>query len=181
VLEQKKLERGGEKYNSKKPSPKTPFEQGAWILGMTERGGKTIMKKIGRDKRCLNRKNIFPVLKRYISSDSSLVTDESNIYHTAAKLFSEHQTVNHRKGYVIEGVHINNIENAWNHIKRMIQGTYFHLSYHHFDGYLNEYIYRWNKRELSEKSLFDDFIPLVSGKRVTYKELKLRKESKQAA
>jgi hypothetical protein len=180
VLKQKELERGGKKYSSKKLAVRIPFDQGTVVLGMSEQRGRVVMKKLGTDSRSVNRNNVFPHLQNHISPDSILVTDQLNLYDTTSELFAEHLTVNHNLGHVINGIHINNIENAWKHLKKMIEGTYFHLSHRHFDRYLDENTYRWNRREESTQSQFELFIPMVTGKTLTYKEL-IQKEERLAA
>jgi hypothetical protein len=181
VLEQKRIERGGKPYDSHNPSEKIPFERGAVILGMIERGGRVVMKKIGSDRRAVNRDNIYPLLTNHISKDAVFITDELNLYHGTSILFAQHLTVNHEVGYVVDGVHSNTIENAWKHFKKMIEGSYFHISLHHFDGYLNENTYRWNRRTYSELAIFDSFMPLVAGKKITYRELTSKGPGKMAA
>lgn len=182
VLKQKEVERGGSPYASYKPSELVPFEQGAVILGLFEKGtGKVVLKKLGPDSRFVNHKSIYPLLRKHIMSGSSLYTDEAPVYKSADKLFPIHYTVNHQKTFVDDGVHTNNIENTWNHFRRVISGTYYHMSYHHFDGYLNENTYRWNRREESDMFLFENFIPLLTGKRIEYNQLKNKRVTRTAA
>lgn len=180
VLQQKAIERGGKPYNSHE-SKREPFERTTAIFGMMERGGRIVMKKLGHSRKCLSKELIYPHLRIHISKDSILITDESSIYFETDTLFKEHLSVNHDIAYVIDGIHINSIENAWMHFDKMIDGTYFHFSKQHFDRYLDENTYRWNRREESELSIFESFIPLVAGSRITYKKLKERKEQKMAA
>ena len=171
VIEQQRIARGGKPYSSDKPSVRTPFEKGVVILGMIERDGKVVMKKLGTDNRFVTKENIYPHLINHISKEAVFVTDQLNLYDETSDLFAQHLTVNHNVGYVVDGIHNNNIENAWKHLKLMVRATYFHISYHHFEGYLNENVYRWNRRKESEQSLFDSFIPLVAGKTASYNRL----------
>ena len=180
VLQQKAIERGGVPYTSNTPSNRIPFEKGAVILGMTEQKGKLVMKKLGINNRSINRDNIFPHLKKHISSDSIFVTDQLNLYDTTSDFFAQHLTVHHGRTYVVNGIHINNVENAWKHLQKMIDGTYFHISHYHFDRYLDENTYRWNRRNESEKVLFESFLPLVAGRVISYQKL-ITKDHKQAA
>jgi len=180
MVEKMRKERNGAPYKSKKPSTHVPFEQGTVVFGMIERGGRIVMKKLGTDSRCVTNTNVTNHLRKHIKSDSIFITDESPIYFDADKLFAEHHTVNHQKGFVINGIHNNTVENAWKHLKKMIDGTYFHISFRHFDGYLGENTYRWNRRDDSLRVQFESFLPLVIGKRITYKEM-IKEEDKLAA
>lgn len=180
VLQQRKIDNGGKTIYSAE-SNRVPFERGAVILGMVEKGGKIVMKKLGVNAKSTTKKIIYPHLIRHITSDSILVTDQLSVYDDTKKIFADHQTVNHNIGYVVNGIHSNNIENAWNHLKKMVDGTFFHLSYTHFDRYLNENTYRWNRRKESEKILFEDFIPLAFNKRISYERLTAGETNKMAA
>ena len=178
VLEQRKLENDGKGVYRK--TSHIPFEKGTVVFGMIERGGRLFMKKIGTNIKKVTAASVIPLLRNHISSGSTVITDEHRAYQSVNKFFT-HQTVNHRSKYVVDDIHTNTIENAWKHLKKMIDGTYFHISYHHSDGYINENTYRWNRREESEKAIFEDFFPVTIGKKLVYKELKKRKEVDLAA
>jgi transposase-like protein len=165
----------------KEKGNRIPFERHTVILGMTEKNGRIVMKELGHSRKDINQENVFQHLRGHITSDSILITDESSAYVNSSNFFSKHKTVNHDIAYVIKGIHINNIENAWNHLKKVIDGTYFHLSHRHFSRYLNENTYRWNRRNESEKALFESFISFAADKRITYKKLIGKDVNKVAA
>lgn len=180
ILEQRKLEALGKEKIKKHISNRVPFDKGAVIFGMAEQRGRIVMKILGIDSRSVTKDNIYPHLTNHITSNSVLITDQLNLYNDASEIFAQHLKVNHNLGYVINGVHTCNIDNVWKHLKKMIDGTYFHISYRHFSAYLHENTYRWNRREKSEMVLFEDFFPLTIGKRVSYEQLTC-KENKLAA
>ncbi len=157
-----------------KKGKRSPFQPSVAILGMYERCGKLVLLHVGRQYIDTTKEVIIPHLKSTIDLDSVLVTDESMLYTAIGKKFSDHQVVNHMKSYVTnEGVHTNGIENVFNHFKRMIRGTYFHLSFWHFYKYLNEHSFRWNARHQNEKEQCDGFTSKVFGKRITYQDIRL--------
>jgi transposase-like protein len=174
VLQQKKMER-------EVKGERTTFERCTVVFGMAEKKGRIVMKTLGTSSKTITKNNIYPLINNHVDINSSaLITDELNVY--TGVTFLPHLTVSHKKSYVTKyGVHINNIENAWNHFKRVIAGTYFHLSYPHFDTYLNENSFRWNRRNDSIKYQFDSFFPLVNNKKITYIEIASRKKNKLAA
>lgn len=174
VLTQKKLER--EALGERKS-----FEKDTVVFGMIERGGRLVMKKIGHGKKCINRRTIYPHLAFRATNRSILITDEAIIYDKTIHLFTEHFTINHNQTYVMDDIHTNNIENAWKQLKKTIYGTYGHISKWHFDRYLNENTFRYNRRQESELSKFDSLLQLISGKRITYKSLISRKQNQLAA
>lgn len=157
------------------------YENYIIALGMMERQGKIVVKLLGKSRRDINSAKVYPLLENHISEHATIVTDQLNLYDNTKHMFKEHLTVNHDIGFVVDGVSTNGIENVWKHFKKTIEATYFHLSYHHFENYLNEYSYRWNRRNESELTMFEDFMPLVSTTKVTYKELKNKNEDKMAA
>lgn len=180
VLKQKELEREGKPYNSH-ASEREPFEKGAVILGMVERQGRLVLKKLGRNTKSVTQARVLPILKRHISASATFITDDASVYNNACTLFAEHKTVNHEVGYCVDEIHSNTIENVWKHLKKMIDGTYFHISYFHFNAYLHETSYRWNRRKESELFLFEDLVPLLTTNRLSYEKLKGRNLARIAA
>jgi len=165
VREARKLER-------EKRGEKIPFEQDYAVLGMAERKGRVVLKFIGRSQKSRRIDLIQPNLHSHISKGSILFTDESSVYAHEHKHFHSHQKVNHRKKEYSRGdVTTNSIENVWKHLKKMIDGTYFHMKYKHFKSYLNEHAFRWNRRELSDRVKVDDLIAQAFGKRLKYHEI----------
>ena len=62
-------------------------------------------------------------------------------------------------------VYTNNIEGFWSHFRRMITGCYHDVSDEHLQKYIDEVVYRWNTRKMSESErfahMFDKSIGLV--------------------
>ncbi|MCB9188046.1 MAG: IS1595 family transposase [Flavobacteriales bacterium] len=173
VLAAKKEQREKEKLEK---GERTPYEQDKIVLGMVQRDGKVVFKMLGVSNKVKTKENIYPHLKKHISSDSFLITDEWNLYDDTHKMFRRHESVNHDEQYVKGYIHTNNMENAWKHLKKMVDGTYFHLSVRHFDRYLVEQAFRWNRMEESNQTLVDDFLKMIVGKRLKYAELIPNKE-----
>lgn len=174
VLAQKKANKEAEKL---KKGVRVPFEQDKVILGIIERNGRVVFKKLGISIKAKTKANIYPYLKKHISSDSYFITDNWNLYDDTKKMFRKHETVNHDIEYVRGFVHTNNIENAWKHLKKMIDGTYFHTNYRHFDRYLVEQSFRWNRLNESNQVLVDDLLSKIVGKRLKYNDLIKSKDS----
>ena len=51
-------------------------------------------------------------------------------------------------------VHTNTIEGFWSLVKRGIGGVYHSVSQKHLQGYLNEYAWRYNTRDLDGPAQF---------------------------
>ena len=52
-------------------------------------------------------------------------------------------------------VSTNGIENVWSHFKRMILGTYYHVSKKYMQRYVDEYIFRLNTRNFKDSQRFN--------------------------
>jgi transposase-like protein len=82
-----------------------------------------------------------------------------------------HKTVDHAVAYVTERVHTNGLENFWSLLKRMVKGTYVHVSPEHLTGYLDEETFRFNERDGNDGTRFLAVMKGTPGRRVTYKAL----------
>lgn len=58
----------------------------------------------------------------------------------------------------IINVSTNGIENVWSHFKRMIFGTYYKVSKTHLQKYVDEFIFRFNTKELGEIERFELYL-----------------------
>ncbi|MCF8417021.1 MAG: IS1595 family transposase [Crocinitomicaceae bacterium] len=173
VLADKKAQRESEKITK---GERVPFEKDKIILGMMERDGRVVFKMLGLSNKTRTKEKIYPYLKKHISSNSFFITDDLNLYDDTKFIFRRHETVNHDVQFARGFIHTNNIENSWKHLKKMMDGTYFHASYYHFNRYLIEQAFRWNRLNESNEVLVDDLLKKIVGKRLKYFEL-IRKES----
>jgi len=165
VIEQRKREKAllGERKS---------FEQPVVVFGMLQRDGKIHLEALGKGEDKARSEHIFPIIKRHVSSKSIIVSDQASIYRTIKKFFAGHEKVNHSKGYVIKGIHINGIENVFKHLKKMIAGTFFHIKLHHFQSYLFEHSFRWNVLKIPDREKMDAFLSKLNGqKRLKYGDL----------
>ena len=55
-----------------------------------------------------------------------------------------------------KGVTTNSIEGFWGHFKRMVFGIYHSVSSIYLQRYIDEAVYRWNTRKVSESERFTD-------------------------
>ncbi|MCA9331363.1 IS1595 family transposase [Candidatus Saccharibacteria bacterium] len=91
----------------------------------------------------------LPFLRASITPGSTLHTDDSRIYSRVKRDFS-HEFVNHSKlEYVKSGVHTNTIEGFWGQLKRSLDGTYHCVSPKYLQLYVNEFVYRYNHRNVA--------------------------------
>lgn len=115
------------------------------IVGIVEKGGKA---KAFATKRA-DATVTIPFLKANIAPGSTIQTDESRIYTRVKRDFG-HEFVNHSKyEYVKAGVTTNTIEGFWGQLKNSIRGTYHAVSPKYLQAYVNEFVFRYNLRDVA--------------------------------
>lgn len=102
---------------------------------------------------------------------SALYTDALKSYEGLAGEYV-HQVVDHAVEFVRENVHTNGTENFWSLFKRALKGTYVSVEPFHLDAYVKEQTFRFNERKSNDSGRFRAILGAVTGKRLTYKELK---------
>jgi hypothetical protein len=83
----------------------------------------------------------------------------------------KHNVIDHAERYVDGNVHTNGIENFWALLKRTIGGTYVSVEPFHLFRYLDEQAFRFNKRNGTDQTRFDNTIKGIVGRRLTYADL----------
>ena len=140
------------------------------VLGMRERGGRTIAMPVGD----VNTANLHRAIHTHIEPGTTLHTDEHAAYMGLGGLFFKRESVNHSGGEYVRGtVHTNGIESVWAVMKRGLSGVYHHASPKHLGRYVNEFAFRLNEGNVRTHTLtrLDAMIAATAGKRITYKEL----------
>ena len=83
-----------------------------------------------------------------VSKDATLYTDESRSYKALAREGWTHYAIDHSsKVYVSGDIHTQTIEGFWSLVKRGISGTHHAVSRKWLQGYVNEYAWRYNRRD----------------------------------
>ena len=72
--------------------------------------------------------------------------------------------------YVNGDAHTNTLEGWFALLKRGVTGTFHHVSEQHLDRYVDEFAFRYNRRDVSDGERAVMAIKKVSGKRLYYKE-----------
>ena len=91
---------------------------------------------------------IHRLAKAHILPATTVYTDEAAAYTKMPKLGYQHQRVHHSSlVYVLGDVHTNTVEGFWSLIKRGIGGVYHAVSEKYLQAYLDEYSFRYNRRD----------------------------------
>jgi len=137
------------------------------VMGIIERKGKVRAKVIDD----LTQKTLHGEVKTNVEKGSKLFTDEWTSYQGLAADYV-HEVINHSIEYVRGNIHTNSIENFWTLLKRTLKGTYVSVEPFHLSRYLAEQTFRFNERKGNDKERFLGVLKAVSGKRLTYDELR---------
>lgn len=88
-------------------------------------------------------------LKNYVSKNAKVVADEWTGYMPLKKEFLKLEQVASDNGKNFKDIHLHIMN-----IKGWLRGIHHHCSKEHMQGYLNEYHYRYNRRN-NMGSIFD--------------------------
>lgn len=140
------------------------------VLGIRERKGPLRLVKIADNKKA----TLYEAISKHVDKDAAgIMTDEWPAYNFKLTQYHKvpHQRVRHiAKEYVRGDVHTNTIESAFSLLKRAVIGTYHQLSIKHLQRYLNEFGYRFSRREIA--NLFGETVRrMAQGAPIQYKRL----------
>jgi transposase len=115
------------------------------VLGMVERKGRVIARTVPDT----TAKTLVGTVHEFVMPKSTIFTDELQAYNTMpGERQYEHRRINHSsKVYVMGDVHTNTIEGFWSLVKRGIGGVYHSVSQKYLQTYLDEYSFRYNRRD----------------------------------
>jgi transposase len=119
----------------------------ASVLGVVERKG-SVRARVTPNVKA---ETVMPLVKEFVLPETTVFTDEYPIYNqvtTDNHANWEHRRIPHeQKVYVMGDVHINTIEGFWSLVKRGIGGVYHAVSTKYLQSYLDEYTFRYNRRD----------------------------------
>jgi len=114
------------------------------IWGAVERGGR-LRAMVVRSRGTLD---VEGPIFNYVLPSSLIFTDEWKGYsHRVGEHYLGHKRIRHEdRVYVSGDVHTNTIEGFFGNLKNGIRGNYHSVSSKWLQGYLNEYVWRYNHR-----------------------------------
>lgn len=122
------------------------------VVGAVERSGNVKIEQIS--KTMLNAKGLMAFVRKNIdTAETLLVKAYNNMNKTVA-----HYSINHSNEYVRGYIHTNTIESFWAILKRGIIGQFHKVSKKHLQKYLDEFEYRYNRRDLETKDVFNNLL-----------------------
>jgi transposase-like protein len=114
------------------------------VVGVRQRGGP--LRFIQTKDATAN--TLRQIIEHNLSPDVEIVmTDDSSAAKAALKSTGKHRVIKHSIGEYVQGnVHTNTVESAFSLLKRGIIGSFHRISIKHLQKYLNEFSYRFNRR-----------------------------------
>ena len=130
----------------------------ACVVGAVERKGKVVA-IVANDA---TGKTLKGIAKEYVLPESTIYTDEYVAYKGLDKISGyQHRRIRHKLGvYVLGDKHTNTIEGFWSLVKRGIGGVYHSVSKKYLQAYLDEYSFRYNRRN-EERPMFISLLEQV--------------------
>jgi transposase-like protein len=126
-------------------------ERKTQVFGAVERGGRVRASVVPKGTSGESAR----MMAAFIEPDATLYTDEYVGFDKPGKGFSAHHRIKHaEKVYVSGDVHTQTIEGFWSLVKRGIGGTHHAVSGKFLQGYLNEYVWRYNNRDMDGPAMF---------------------------
>jgi transposase-like protein len=140
------------------------------VIGIRERGGPLRLVH-SKDAKA---GTLYDVMEKHVSKDAeAIMTDENPAYSFRLTQFRNvrHGRINHKSGSYVKGdVHTNTVESAFSLLKRGLIGSFHQVSIKHLQRYLNEFGYRFNRRE--DANLFEQTVNrMCAGKALPYAKL----------
>lgn len=133
------------------------------VIGIVERTsgkGRVIAKASQR----VNQETMLGMVKEYVLPASTVFTDEFASYdHLKDHGYTHHRIQHSAKVYVMGDIHTNTIEGFWSLVKRGIGGVYHAVSQKYLQSYLDEYSFRYNRRDQGNL-IFTSILERVSEK-----------------
>jgi transposase-like protein len=143
------------------------------VIGIVQRDGNAIVKAIPR----ITKQYVKEAVLKHVSTvNTTLMTDESNLYKFSLRDYAR-KSVTHSKGEWVNGdCHTNTVEGLWAVMKRGIFGIYHRVTAKHLQAYCHEYCFRYNTRKIKDSERFTLSLGQLNG-RLKYKDLISEKES----
>jgi transposase len=146
-VEMDEMYHGGRRKRESGRKLSADLGQRVTVSGIVERKGR-IVARINQE---LTIAATSALVKEYVLPETMIYTDDASGYRALPRLAGmgyQHKRIQHaQKVYVAGDVHTNTIEGFWSLVKRGIGGVYHSVSAKYLQGYLDEYSFRYNRRD----------------------------------
>jgi transposase-like protein len=109
---------------------------------------------------------ILPLAREYVLPESLIYTDEYAAYERLGRTGYTHRRIRHSAKVYVEGdTHTQTIDGFFGLFKNAVRGVHHGVSHKWLQGYLNEYVWRWNRRKQERGAMFRDLIEQAASSR----------------
>jgi transposase len=130
------------------------WDRKAVVFGAVERGGRIRASVISNSRR----QTLHAKTAEYVLPATMIYTDDLPAYKPLGAKGYQHKRINHSARIYVDGdVHTQTIEGFFGLFKNGVRGSYHAVSQKWLQGYLNEYVWRYNRRD-SETPMFYDLL-----------------------
>lgn len=120
------------------------WQRKAVVFGAVERGGRIRATVVPNSRAS----TILPLAREYVLPESLIYTDEYIPYMRLGKEGYSHRRIKHMARVYVQGdVHTQTIDGFFGLFKNAVRGVHHGVSHKWLQGYLNEYVWRWDRRE----------------------------------
>src|SRR5215212_495590 len=138
----------------------------AIVAGVLQRGGE-LRAVVVPDTR---RVTLQAGVREHVEQGSAVYSDALVAYIGLAGEYDP-KVVDHAEKYVDGQVHVNGVENFWWLLKRGLHGTYVSVQPWHLFRYIDERVFTYNERGLTDLDRFVMVLSMAAGRRLTYAAL----------
>jgi transposase len=121
-------------------------------------GGKVRAEYVGKSRVA---RDVSEKLNEFVLPGSMVYTDDWEGYDPIHRRYRHRRTRHSARIYVDGDVHPQTIEGFFGHFKTDLRGTHHSISARWLNGYLNEWVWKWNHRG-DDESLFCELVANVA-------------------
>jgi transposase-like protein len=138
------------------------WDRHAVVFGAVERGGRIRASVVPNSRAS----TILPLAREYVLPASLIYTDEYHGYKRLGQEGYTHKRINHSAKVYVEGdTHTQTIDGFFGLFKNAVRGVHHGVSHKWLQGYLNEYVWRYNRRGW-ENTMFRDLLDEAASRTV---------------
>jgi transposase-like protein len=138
------------------------------VMALVQRNGNVISRPV---ERC-DAATLRGAIHTHVAKESTIVTDEFRSYRGIGEHFDGgHKVINHSLGQYVNGnIYTNTAESYFALIKRGHYGVFHQISKKHLHRYCDEFVFRWNGREMTDVQRRTLALMQTEGKRLMYRQ-----------
>jgi transposase-like protein len=138
------------------------FKSRAVVYGAAERKGRIRAAVVPNSQG----QTLLPITRRYVLPESLIYTDEWLPYSHLSGMGYTHRRIRHKAFVYVDGdTHTQTIDGFFGLFKNAVRGVHHGVSAKWLQGYLNEYVWRWNRRE-QPRAMFLNLIDQAASSRL---------------